>query len=345
MKNLNNKNIVCVGSYFDNEIKLSMTENILEFLFKNKEKMNTDIMLVSKSVVPERLFKYVDYLVYDKKNDLIKSFGRSPATTLYDTKCGYKISSNFENTINTTIPALNIFISGHINSVYLGYKNMHFLEYDMEISEEIVSQFIDNNNLLENKNIDFIIYSDVKDSMVGGFFSLSLKNDKNNFFKKYDPNFLIEEINKRMDNNITSATCEKIVLNYINKTTDKVYVKNYNEIKHFHNKILHKTKLISTLYYDKSKNTYGIFIGNISNEFIKIETFKCYLNEKNILDVKGVNLDVNGWYEYYDVISDLPLSDDFELIFKINGDVFANYKFDSKDSVIKFFEHNKKIYE
>lgn len=345
MKNLVNKNIICVGTYFNNELKLNITENILEFLFNNKEKINADIMLISKSVVPEKLFKYVDYLIYDKKNELIKTYGESVATTIYDTKYGYKILSNFENTVNTTIPALNIFNSGLVNSLYLGYNNMHFVEYDVEPSKDIIEQLIDNNKILNDDDIDFIIYSDEKDEMVGGFFSLSLNNKEMDFFNKYDPEGIVKEINQRMNNTNMSATCEKIVLYHIQKYTKKIHTKKYQEIKHFHNKVSHKTKILSTLYYDEINNTYGIFIANISTDNIVIKTFECFLNKNKIFHKEGINLNVNDWAEYYNVIKEIPLNEECELIFKINDSVFANYKFDSKESITKFFKKNKKIYE
>ena len=345
MKNLSNKNIICVGTYFNNKTKLNMTEKTLEFLFKNKNKLNSDIMLVSKSIVPEKLFKYIDYLVYDKKNELIESFGVSSAITEYDTKFGYKIYSNFENTINTTIPALNIFISGLINGLYLGYKNMHFIEYDVTPSDNIINQLINNNKLLDDKSVEFVIYSDKPDSMVGGFFSVSLNHDKSDFFKKYDPNNLLNELNKRLNSENLSATCEKIILHNINKTPNKVLIKSYDEIKDFYGKITHKTKIISTMFYDNRRETYGVFIGNISNEDIQIKRFECLLNERKILDVRNINLNLNDWLEYYDIILNESLIHGNELIFKIDDKIFANYKFNNKDDFMNFFKKNKKLYE
>jgi hypothetical protein len=343
MLNKKGKDIVCVGTYFDNGKKLGITEDLLIFLNKHKEKLNFDILLVSRSYVPERLQKHIDFLIFDKSNDILIHEGNSSANTVYDTRDGFVVYTSFENVKNTIIPAIYNFIHGLNYSKYMGYDNIHFMEYDMNPCDEILTEIKDNSEILKNREVDYVLYTNEIDSMVGGFFSTSLKDNKVKLFGEYNPDKFIEITNERINKDYISATCEKITLGEILKSKCNVLYKDYINIKSFHNIISHKTKIIVSFYFDEINKTYGCFVANISDEdLFDLSLELVYKNEK-ILTLNNFDLKVGWWIDRPNLIKKIEISDESSVICNVNEKLFANYTFDSYEKFEHFFKKNKKI--
>jgi len=343
MLNKKGKDIVCVGTYFDNGKKLGITEDLLIFLNKHKKGLNFDILLVSRSPVPERLQKHVDFLLFDKSNDILIYEGNSSANTVYDTRDGFLVYTSFENVKNTVIPAIYNFIHGLNYSKYMGYDNIHFMEYDMNPCDKILNEIKDNSKILKNREVDYILYSDKVDSMVGGFFSTTLRDNKVELFGEYNPDKFEEITNERIDKDYISATCEKIFLGEIIKSKCNIVYKDYNKIKLFHNIINHKSKIIVSFYFDDINKSYGVFVANTSDgDLFGLSLEVLYKNEK-ILTIDNFDLKVGWWIDRPNLIKNIEISDESTVLCNINEKRFANYTFDSYEKFKSFFKKNKKV--
>jgi len=343
MLNKKGKDIVCIGTYFDNGKKLGITEDLLIFLNKHKEKLNFDILLVSRSYVPERLQKHVDFLLFDKSNDILIHEGNSTANTVYDTNFGFLIYTSFENVKNTVIPAIYNFIHGLNYSKYMGYDNIHFMEYDMNPCDKILNEIKDNSEILKTGNVDYVLYTDNIDSMVGGFFSTTLKNNKVKLFGGYNPDKFLEITNERIGKDFISATCEKIFLGEIIKEKCNVVYKNYNIIKSFHNIVTHNSKFIVSFYFDEDKKTYGGFVANTSDENLFGLSLELLYKNKKILIIDNFDLNVGCWIDEPNLIKNIEISDESNVVCNINGKLYANYTFDCYNKFESFFKKNKKV--
>jgi len=343
MLNKKGKDIVCVGAYCDNEKKINMVENLLSFLNENKERLKFDILLVSRTHVSKKIQEYVDFLIFDKSNDLLKYEGYSTANTVFDTLDGVTVYSSFENTNTTIIPAMYNFVHGLNHSKYMGYDNMHYIEYDMIPCKELLNEIKDNCRVLGNNDIDYVLYSDTLDSIDGSFLSTSLRENKIELFKQYNPEKLVEITNERMFNSDLSATAEKIVLSLIKNSNCNIFYKNFDVIKLFSNLVTHKSDLMVSFYFDKNYQNYGCFIANISDKDLTNISLELLYKNKIILNIKNINLKSSWWYDQNNVLKDIEIGDDSTIVCNINGKLYANYTFDDYSKFESFFKKNKKV--
>jgi hypothetical protein len=343
MLNKNGKDIVCVGAYCDNEKKINMVEKLLIFLNENKERLNFDILLVSRTHVPKKIQEYVDFLIFDKSNHLLKYDGYSPANTVFDNYHGCVVYSSFENTNTTIIPATYNFIHGLNYSKYMGYDSMHYMEYDKIPCEKLLNEIDDNSKILKNDNIDYVLYYNDIDSINGSMHSTSLRQSKVELFNVYNPEKLIEIANERLLQVGLSASSEKIFLGLIKDSGCNIFYKNFDILKTFTDLITHKSKIMVSFYYDENYENYGCFIANISDEDLTSLSLELLYKNEKILIIDNFDLKSLCWMDQNNVIKNIEIGDDSTIVCNINGKLYANYTFDTYKKYEFFFKTNKKV--
>ena len=117
-------------------------QNILRDLVRGINKEIFDIMISSHSIVPIDILENVDYLIYDKNNEL--DFDVKNKFQFRYRNDSFSILTTEPKKYNHSIPVIKNIISGLSYSKILGYKKVHHFEYDslIENDEEILENSI-----------------------------------------------------------------------------------------------------------------------------------------------------------------------------------------------------------
>jgi len=196
-----NKSVIIIDAYIPTPEK----ELILKDCILSVRRLGFDIILVSHSIVSEKIISLVDYYVYDKDNIFNKN-------NVY----GWTLKNNIEIRINITesheYPIIKSIRSSISLAKALGYDFFYFTEFDHIYSDTDINEILHLKNRMTVENKDFIvfypteaIFGDIKGlyyetSFFGGkvekflnifnsFFPNSLEEYNNNFTYKF-PNCL-----------------------------------------------------------------------------------------------------------------------------------------------------------
>lgn len=145
---VNNKEIVCITAYVNNEQRKEILKNCIT----SCKKLGMDVMVVSHSVLPEDIVKMVDYYVYDSDN----TFSNGGHIILWKMFPGIKI--NILSKYSHEYPVLKLMRNMLYTAKANGYTFFYAVDFDNILSEEDVDKLLQLKLQVINENKDFIFF-------------------------------------------------------------------------------------------------------------------------------------------------------------------------------------------
>lgn len=233
------KDLIFITAYCPDEKRETILRNLVNSLNNFTDKF--DIMVISHTPIPFDIQKKVDICIFDKKNEILTDWDllNQPWFNPNDER---RIQSSFLSKKNTHLAIWRMFILGFSLAKNAGYKKIHAIEYDSEISN--TDEFLENSNLLQK--YDYVAYikkaPTVDDILFGSFLSINL--DKiHPFLLNLD-----EEAIKQMIRKSSSKSPELLLQNLIDES----------------NNVFYKDRAI----LDNKGNRFGTIDGQVQSEFI-----------------------------------------------------------------------------
>ena len=136
--------IFLIASHTPNIEQQQLLRNLVFKLKKNNQK----VLIISHTHVPEDIIKLADYYFYDSENPLLEVWKHTEGFNFYRSE-SFKIESQFniDRWDNYGLAACRLLYFGLFICKNLGYKKIHWLEYDTDFNnlEEFkkVSNYLD----------------------------------------------------------------------------------------------------------------------------------------------------------------------------------------------------------
>ena len=323
------KDLIVIGTYCPDLERQKILNNCIDSLQKGRDKY--DILICSHTFIPEYIHEKVDYVFYDKNNDILTDmeYLNQP---WFSPENGYVIKSTFIGNGSTYLSVYRVLISALGISKTYGYSKVHYIEYD-SIWNDLTP--IDKNSEHLNEYDSVIIKKtpeDYGDNLYWGQgFFMSFKVDS------LDKDFLIFNRDNLLKILLDSEskTNEKITEDILNRNDSKVLILNYDEVNPFDNqyKLSNDTQKESLSgwsvpYYNSDNDKIYVvcwndrYEHNLSSSFIinsekvisfkNISKFEWSIEEVGLIDeVKSIVTMVNG-----DLKNKLIFTEDFKNKFK-----------------------------
>jgi hypothetical protein len=238
------KDLILITCFVPDQKRQQMLRDLVYGIRKN----NFDIMISSHSLIPQDVFEKIDFFIYEKENAI--DFKFSNKFYFHFGSENLKIKTTEPKRYNHFIPVIRHIISGLIFAKSLGYRKVHYFEFDSLINDD--TELLENSKLLEeyaavyyqpphmfypNSPISFNL-----DKISEKWFDLDMNNFEN-FLRKSNSTKLVEEYEWDLLNikgNILKKNFENLkekgiyaALNYDlekNKWIIPVYKKNENSL-------------------------------------------------------------------------------------------------------------------
>lgn len=218
------KDLIVIGAYCPDEERQKLLYNCLESLSPLKK--DFDFMISTHTLIPEYIANKVDYIFFDKKNELIKDWEliNKPWFSPFN---GCTIISALITGYSTYLAAFRIFIGAFGFAKNFKYDKVHWVEYDSYFTN--YDDFYDNSKIL-NDHIavqykkEYRNYEKNLDWGYGCFQSVNIK--------KLDEIFIIYDEEKLLEilKNCPNKTNEKTVQEIYEINNGKVFFKNYDNL-------------------------------------------------------------------------------------------------------------------
>ena len=209
------KDLIIIGAYCPDKEREKLLDNLVNSLQEIKESF--DILITTHTQIPQHIIEKVDYIFFDKNNDLIYDF--KDLNQPWFCPIDKSIFSTYISGYSTYLAAYRLFIGGLGLAKTMGYKKVHWVEYDTNLSE--FSEIKENNILLNNYSS--IQYKkepkDYKENLywgIGNLISLNV-HEIDNTFLEYNKPYLLSLI----ENNL-SKTNERVTDEILSKTSKLV---------------------------------------------------------------------------------------------------------------------------
>ena len=226
LKKLNNmKELILIGAHCPDDEREKLLNDCINSLQSCRN--DYDILICSHTEIPTYISKKVDYVFYDKNNDLITDlkYLNQPWFSPVD---GMTILSTYIGENSTYLAVYRILISGLGFAKMFKYKKVHYIEYDTLMND--LSELYDNSLLLDEYDSVAIQkeernYEQNLAWPIGNFMSFKVDSiDK--LFTTYDKEKLLDILF-----NSQSKTNEKITNDIMKLNGNTIYIKNYDDIK------------------------------------------------------------------------------------------------------------------
>ena len=330
------KDLILISAYCPDDNRETILRDLVSFLKKYNHKYDT--MIVSHTVIPADIQKKVNYCFYDSKNEILTDWDLLNQPW-FSPSYSRRIQSSFLSKKNTHLAIWRMMILGFSLSKNMGYKKVHHVEYDCNISE--LSEFDENSKLLNEYNS--VVYIDRQESvdeiMFGSFQSYNLLN-LDNFLLELD-----EEGIKQMIRNSDSKSPELMLQNILERQ-GKIFKKDKNILEIKGNKfgIVDGQMDFQFIpwglpYYDQLEETVGFIIWNTKN--LKGVDFNIIINNEKIIQIPSTPLnhwklvDLGKFDEIFDilVIENGRIRDNFKLTTQDEREVFKKSSFRHKELI------------
>lgn len=338
-----NKEIVAISSYCPTEETISILEKLILDIQCIRDKYS--VLVCSGTKIPERLIGMVDFFIYDSLNDVLEDPEYLPLLTYNPTGVDWAIASSFfQDRRNTHIPARWKLHESIILSRAMGFRILHFFEFDSSIC------FPDFTDIL-SKSSDSILndgYQVVNFSEPGQcYLTLPISLDLNSKFPDEWFNyhvFLRSEKDKILNSRISGNTqTEKIVYRDLINAFGKDGILDLSKDNLGRNKFGNHTycELFPTnyfaIYYDENKgnNSIGVFVG-VHGDGIFNADLEMYVNDSLVSRVTRED-NFRGWSDFYIGMSIDELR---EIKYVFNGKVCVHNFYD--DRLINSFKANSR---
>lgn len=328
-----NKSLIIVGTYCPDDERKQLLENCINSLQSIRH--DFDILISSHSYISENIANKVDYVFYDKNNDLITDWDymNLPWFSPFE---GLTIVSSLISNYSTYLAAYRIFIGALGLAKTFQYKKVHYVEYDSIINDH--SDLYENDILLENNvSIQYVKNTNEFDTNnkdlrwgYGCFQSYNL-NKLNSILTSYNKEILLDLLK-----NTPYKTNEKINQDILSLDGEKIFYKNFNELETKGNKFNLSSFIESNIldewiipYYDPKLNKVNSIVWNTKsdspvnvnfimnqNKLVEINNvakFTWCINELGDLnDINEILIIVNNKIKNHIIINTLELKEKFK---------------------------------
>ena len=144
-KKLNNmKELILIGAHCPDDERESLLNECVNSLQKCRNEY--DILICSHTEIPSYITKKVDYVFYDKNNDLITDlkYLNQPWFSPIE---GMTILSTYIGQNSTYLAVYRLVTAGLGFAKMFKYKKVHYIEYDTIMND--LSELYDNSKLLD----------------------------------------------------------------------------------------------------------------------------------------------------------------------------------------------------
>jgi hypothetical protein len=273
------KDLILISNYSETYEKQEVLRNLVNQI--HKQKSHFDLLIVSHTIVPQDISDKCDYVLYDKKNELIYD---------WDLRCKpwfnpgneRQILSIFTGFYNSHIAIWRMIILGNGLAKNLGYNKVHHIEYDASINN--FSELYENSKLLDSNNSVYYVKSQstVDDILFGSYQAYRL-DTLNSELLNLNEEKLKEKIRKIEDKS-PEMMLQKVLISSgktIVKTKDKLDA-NGNNFGLTHSKLATGHTAWCLPYYDKLTNKLGFVIWNMEDQNGTINVKLIYNNDRLI---------------------------------------------------------------
>ena len=278
------KDLILISNYSETYEKQEVLRNLVSQIYKQKS--HFDLMIVSHTIVPEDISNKCEYVLYDKKNELLYD---------WDLRCKpwfnpgneRQILSIFTGFNNSHIAIWRMLILGNGLAKNLGYKKVHHIEYDASIND--FSELYENSKLLDTHNSVYYVKSQstVDDILFGSYQSYRLDHLNDDLL------ILNEEKIKQKIRDVEDKSPE-MMLQEILTSSGKTIVKTKNKLdangNNFgltHSKLATEHTAWCLPYYDKLTNQLGFVIWNMEEQNGTINV-KLIYNDDKFIDMGNI---------------------------------------------------------
>ena len=230
------KDLIMVSSYCDTKEKEEILRNLVNQINTQKDKF--DLMVVSHTVVPDDISYKCDFVLYDKKNELLYDWYLR-CSPWFNPNNQRQIVSIFTGFYNTHLAIWRMIILGNSLAKNIGYNKVHHIEYDTSIED--FSELIENSELLEK--YDCVTYTKTKDNVDSLLFGT---------YQAYRLDTLHSDL---------LVLDEKKIKSTINQTNDKLPERMLFDLLHTNKNGFVKNKNL----LDSESNTFGLSHGKMIN--------------------------------------------------------------------------------
>ena len=278
------KDLILISNYSETYEKQEVLRVLVNQINNHKE--NFDLMIVSHTIVPEDISNKCEYVLFDKKNELIFDWDMrcrpwfNPGNTR-------QIMSIFTGNFNTHLAIWRMIILGNSVAKNIGYNKVHHIEYDTSIND--FSELIENSKLLDNNNSVYYVKSQstVDDILFGSYQAYRLDTLHNDLL------VLDEDKLKKKIRSVEDKSPEMMLLELL-RSSGKTVVKTKNKLDNNGNNFGLTHSQLSTNhtawclpYYDKLTNKLGFVIWNMEEQNGTINV-KLIYNEDKLIDIGDV---------------------------------------------------------
>lgn len=219
------KELILVGAYCPDDEREQLLNECVNSLQSCRN--DYDILICSHTEIPTYISKKVDYVFYDKNNDLITDlkYLNQPWFSPID---GMTILSTYIGENSTYLAVYRLLILGLGFAKMFKYEKVHYVEYDTIMND--LSELYDNSKLLDEYD-NVVIQKEERNYEeniawpMGNFMSFKV-DSINELFTTYDKEKLLEILF-----NSPSKTNEKITNDIMKMNGNTIYVKDYDKIK------------------------------------------------------------------------------------------------------------------
>jgi hypothetical protein len=218
------KDLIIIGTHCPDEERKNLLNKCINSLQLCRNKY--DILISSHSEIPTYILNNVDYVFYDKNNELITDI-KYLNQPWFSPMEGIVISSAYVNKYSTYLSVYRLLILGLGFAKMFNYKKAHYIEYDTIMND--LSELYDNSILLE-KYDNIVIKKKPRnfeaniDWTIGNFMSFKVES-VNDLFTNYNKEKLLNILL-----NSDSKTNEKITNDIMKMNNNTIYIKDYDEI-------------------------------------------------------------------------------------------------------------------
>lgn len=285
------KPIIIVGAYCPDDERIQLLENCINSL--QPIKSDFDILISSHSYIPEYIAKKVDYVFYDKNNELLKDWDyiNLPWFSPFE---GTTIVSALISNYSTYLAVYRVVIGALGIAKNFNYKKAHYIEYDSVIND--YTDLYENNTLLDN----YVAVQYTKDQSefdageaiavwgYGCFQSINLEKI-NPVLTSYNKETLLN-----MLKDTRYKTNEKITQEMLLLDGEKIFFKNLIEIENKNNKFNLSSNIQENNlndwtipFYDSKTNKINVIAWNSKKEHNINVNF--IINKEKIITLSNVS--------------------------------------------------------
>jgi hypothetical protein len=326
------KDLILISNYSETYEKQEVLRNLVSQIYKQKS--HFDLMIVSHTIVPEDISNKCEYVLYDKKNELIYDWDLrcKPWFNPGNTR---QIMSIFTGNYNSHLAIWRMIILGNGLAKNLGYTKVHHIEYDASIND--FSELIENSKLLDNNNcVHYVKSQNTVDDILFGSYQAYRIDTLHNDLLVLNEDKIKEQIKVNEDKS------PEMMLQKLLTSSGKTIIKskfsldkNDNNFGLTHSKLASEHTAWCLPYYDELTNKLGFVIWNMEEQNGTINV-KLIYNDNQMIDFGDIlpqhwtmrDIDDFNNAEKMIVILNNKIRNTFD--FKKNGESFKQVSFREK---------------